>query len=279
MPRRKAGPGDGQEKFLLEFTPNIPVNEADFPWRAAEAAQRRKKRVGQYALGALTKGFQTRVNGLWIPASRSENSAVTSLPQVKVKKEKYYARQRIMAKFATQGISPQLIESWTQYSLSLSEERLFGKYSNYQLDARKQRVFLSTALMQPELSYSREGIMGSQLAYNALLWYLITLKAFASNQPDGSSKDKRRWILPAWQHVVAQEQAEASGFLDGQTDESFYHFYDEAYFNSWSREKYWAAVQAEHQQYLQAIKSQEPPVLIVPLDVYEQDGDTSYDND
>jgi hypothetical protein len=272
MASRKVKPGPNQELLLSEFEPRIPTDTSEWPARAQQAAYRRFKRVGAYALTSRTKGFRQAVRNLWIPYSAGENTDVTSVPEVKIVQDRYAAKQRVFDKYDETDIDPRRLRKWANFSAHATERQARTRFREYRQDARKQRVFLAGALAQPELTYSRDSIMANDFTLGALQLYLINLKSFNGQAGESGAAARRKWVQRRWTNVMARERQEAQAFLDSQISDEFHKLYDEAFFNSWCREQYWAAVQQDHELYLKAMRQQPPPLLEVPLRVYEQGG-------
>ena len=257
------------DKLFVDFSTSIISDDPGNGERAIEAASRRKKRIGQYALGHRGKGFSKAIKNLWIPYSGSENTAVIQAPEPKIIKEKYATEKRVFEKYADTDISPKAVKNWARFAAMSTENQLRKKFRGYLADSNEQILQLSSALDDNEGKYSFDSINSSELALNGISKYLISLKSFSGIDMDGNQLTKRRWIQERWTKVMQEEKTEALDFIEKQNNESLFLLFEEAYFNNWCRHNYWRNVEVDYRNYRNKIRNIEPDYIEVPLEAYD----------
>ena len=258
-----------QDKLFVDFSTSIDRTDPKLNQRALEAASRRKKRIGQYALGMRGKGFSKSIKNLWIPYSGTENTAVIQAPEPKIVREKYATERRVKEKYADTDVSGKAVKNWARFASMNTEQELRKKFRSFLFDSNYQIANLSDALSKDDSSYSFDSITGSDLAIGAMSKYLISLKSFAGIDENGEFLVKRRWIQERWTKVMAEEKNEAINYIEKQNNESLFYIYEEAYFNNWCRQKYWANVEIDYRNYVNKARNIEPEIIEVPLEAYE----------
>lgn len=258
-----------QDKLFVDFETRIPTDVSLYPKKAKEASRRRAKRIGAYALSPRAKGFNKAISNLWIPYSQGESTTVVYAPEPKIIQDKRMAEQRVIEKYEGSEISEKSIKAWGRFAAYNTEYGLRNKFQGYKEHAQKQIDNLSTAFKNKNQEYDYSSITESEVAIEALGWYLISLKSFAGRDDDGNLLLKRKWVQPRWTKVVAEEMSKANDYIEAQNNEDLFLLYEEAYFNNWARSEYWLNVQREHRKYVLSIQNQEPEYVEVPLEAYE----------
>lgn len=271
MPK-KADINLSQEQLFIDFKTFIPNDRSLWPQKSVEAASNRKARIGKYALHPRNKGFRSVIRNMWIPYSAGENSTVILLPEPRIVRDKYFAKQRVIDKYAESDKSPEIVGLWAHFSAIATERRLRSKFRSYQINAAVQTLKLNEAVDVNNNEYSRSSIEESDLAIDALCWYLVNLKAYGGRDSEGEPKDSRRWVQERWTNVVKREKGEAQGYLDELNTLDFCKLYEEAFYNNWCRSKYWREVDMEYKNNLKRLRLIPPDYLETPLEVYEAEG-------
>ena len=198
-----------QDKLFVDFSTSIPKDDPNHHKRAIEAANRRKKRVGQYALGTRGKGFGKAIKNLWIPYSGSENTAVIHTPEPKIVREKYATERRVIEKYAETDVSQKAVKNWARFASMNTEREMRVKFRGYLSNANEQLSHLSDALEDADRTYTFRSIKGSELAIGGISRYLISLKSFSGLDENNNLLVKRRWIQDRWTTVMKEEKEEA----------------------------------------------------------------------
>lgn len=259
-----------QDKLFVDFTTSIPKDDPNHHKRAIEAANRRKKRVGQYALGTRGKGFGKAIKNLWIPYSGSENTAVIHTPEPKIVREKYATERRVIEKYAETDVSQKAVKNWARFASMNTEREMRVKFRGYLSNANEQLSHLSDALEDADRTYTFRSIKGSELAIGGISRYLISLKSFSGLDENNNLLVKRRWIQDRWTTVMKEEKEEALNYIEDQNNESLFLLYEEAYFNNWCRQKYWHSVEVDYRNFIGKKRNVEPDFIEIPIEAYNE---------
>lgn len=263
MPNIKISPQ--QEMLGLQGRPFI-TREYDIT-RAREAAQRRKQRKGELAIPKRTQGFMRQAERLWIPKSGTENSAVILSPEAKLERDKHMIRGLVQDKYEGTDVAPARARQWGNFAARAAEEKTFGTQLNYIIDARKDFVNLCGALEKGSLAYDGDAIRASEPALGGIASYLIYLRAFIGAGKDDA--EKRKWMQKRWVNVWGAEEDRARSQIEIMPNHELEGFYDEALYNSWSREQYWQEREEFRKEAWRKQGLTEPAYDPVPLEAYE----------
>jgi hypothetical protein len=270
---KRLKPSNEQEAFAVfgkpAITPEYDIN------RARKAAQNRRDRrssdtlIGELALNKHTTSFMQRVEGLWIPYSKTESSTVIDSPEATLDIRTKMVRRAVIDKYEQdETVTSSRVRRWAYRATSDLSQKFDGTMTGYILNARFQFVDLCSALSPEELSYDGDSIRSSKAAMNGMRSYLITLRSFVGANVEKNKK--RKWIQDSWVHQKEEANQWATGLIDSLPDRHLEPLYDEAVYNSWSREMYWQDVKSRISAQKRALSNQEPRYEQVPIEVYEQ---------
>lgn len=237
--------------------------------RALEARDRRRKRKGELALNPRTRGFMSKVNGLWIPSSGTESSAVIMSPDAKLIQDKLMVRQLIKDKYEkNESISPARIRQWGNFAARNIAEKTRGKQYNYIIEARFDFVALCSVLDPKELTYDGEQIRASETALGGVTKYILNLRAFVG--ADRKDTQRRQWLQERWVNKRAYQESLVREKIDVMPNQDLEGFFDEAVYSAWSRELYWQECENERKKRWLQVQNTEPEFEPIPLEVLER---------
>lgn len=223
---KRARAGEGQRALQFE-KPSIPADYDEV--MARRAAKRRFHRAGELALSkAITAGFRTRTNGLWVPYSRAENTAVVSPPDSQLIRERIMTKERVKEKYQDSPAHQRRVERWAGFAAQRVYRERVGKFEGYFRESKQHLIGLETAL-DTDRTYSFESILGSHRTLSWMREYAIGLRGF----------NDHRWVMPHWTHQRETAMEWADEYIGRLGEEDLTNFYDEAVWSVWGRKLYW----------------------------------------
>lgn len=287
--RAKSGLREQNQETLLLDHPKIPQGyDLRYAKQAAKRRQRRSK-DHRLALKPHTKGFMSRVAGLWIPTSGTENTSVVNIPETKVRWDKQLAQERVYEKYADSDVPETRINLWAFFAGMRAEGDLRKKFRGYMHTPMVRAAYISDALRpfngeihREAFTYDETGeykvpLSGNEvrydiLAYKSVLNYLVNLEAFVGCEEVLGKGERRKWPQLRHVHEYRRRAERAHDMLENVAEPVFIGYVEEAYWSHYSRGMFWTRVNNEYDAYRRArnLKNTEPPQLIVPLEMYEE---------
>lgn len=257
---------------LLRFDGPMTIPTGSYNRREAkEAALHRKGRKGELELTARTKGFQSRTDGLWIPHSGLENSAVVKLPLVFLTDAQRYAKERVIEKYEESDIPHARVLAWAFFARQMAGREMIQRFDHFRIEAQENHRRIRAGL-GPEGEIERDRIEASAFAVGGLLRYLMSLRSFIGT-PDVLGKgERRKWPQKHHHKQYARRQEQAREFLGAMPDWDFDLTVKEAYWAERSRYEYWTRMENLRRAMGKAAQRDlNANTTDIPVEAYEDD--------
>lgn len=228
MKPARSGEYGAQEMLTYDDGPLTINFHTYYEKEAKEASRHRMERVGELALTPRTRGFNGRVNGLWVPHSGTENSVVVEGTDLHIRKSQASALERY------EGYHPGSVRG------SISRATA-AKVDEWQQDAREKSSRMELGIGSTG-EVIRSHIETNPLVINGIKAYLADLKFYTGHPDMLSEKGKRQAIQKNWTNKKAAHDQWASNYLNSLPDWDFEKTCIEAYYNHRSRYQYWTNV-------------------------------------
>ena len=195
---------------------------------AREASKHRAERVGELALTPMTRGFQSRVGGLWVPNSGTENSIVVEGVDMHIRKSQHSALERY------EGHMPGAVRGSISRAVA-------NKVEEWKQDAGRKSFNMEKGIgVRGEVI--RQQIEVNPIVINGIKSYLADLKFYIGHEDRLTKTGKRQAIQKNWANVLSAHDQWASQYLGSLPDWDFEKTCIEAYYNHRSRYQYWTDV-------------------------------------
>lgn len=238
---------------------------------AKEAALHRKGREGELALSVRTKGFQSRTDGLWVPHSGLENSAVVKLPLVFLMDAQRYAKDRVIEKYNDSDIPIGRVLAWAFFARQMAGREMIQQFDRFRTRARENHRRIRSGL-GPEGEIERDRVEASAYAVDGLTRYLMSLRSFVGAEDVLGKYERRKWPQKHHHKQYAKRQEQAQDFLDGMPDWDFDLTVKEAYWAERSRYEYWTRMENLRRAMGKATQQKlNAETVSIPIEAYDDD--------
>lgn len=244
MKKFRSGMLGSQEMFEFDGRLKVSATSEFNNEEAATMALHRRHRIGELALTESTRGFHSKVAGLWVPHSGTENNAVTSNPQTFINNGSYLAKERVIEKYNSDDkeatVPESKVRNWARFAANQEASNLANKYDAWRLDGRDKALVMIQGITA-EGYVNRPFIESTTAVMGSIAAYMADLKSYIGH-PDMMRGVKRIWLQDKWVKRQAANLAWTQDFLLKQPDWEFDRWYAESFYNHRSRAKYWYEV-------------------------------------
>jgi hypothetical protein len=262
-------PGRRQEWLNLYGHLFIP-NDYDLGLAGEMAEQRQERKVPQelQMVRKRTSKVLKGANGLFIPRSEAEVSALLKSPQAQVVLTHHLRVNNVKEKFAgDESVTLERARGWGKFAAAHAVRQTHGRHYNYIIGSWIDFTDLCQAFEPGDHVYNGGSVRESAQAVGGVKRYITNLRLF--NADNRTENQTRQWLQKLWVHKIAEARAIADTIFDDLSDHELEGIYREAVFNAWSRGYYWKAVDYERWQHNREVDSKEPDFVEVPMSVYE----------
>jgi hypothetical protein len=281
----KSGALGTQEMLRFDEPLTVVLNQYDLD-DALVAAKNRNSRVGELAKTDYGDGFRERTGGLWVPHSGTENTAVTSLPEVMISRTRRLVHDKVWEKYAEpleEGeVSERQVTRWARFAGGNASKALRSKFEAliYDSQERYRRIYEPLLPERPAQLDPHEPLLGvierdrveaSGVAMRGIGHYLIMLRAFHGDKEKLEAGGRRRWPREAHRHKYAEQQEWARNFMSRMPDVDFDRLVKEAYYSERSRHEYMKLIKSHHADMVRIQGEKNLLRERVPIEVYDLD--------